>query len=242
MSSGGLYGAEHVILNLARSVNTVSYVGAWYNVHSPHVEVIDEAEKRGLRTVVFDSRGRIDLRTAFQIRRFLRDNNIDILHTHGYKSDIVGFLAAFLTKTNWVATNHVWHPMSGKLRIYESADAFVLRFAKRIVAVSQEIKDDLISRSVSPANIRVIDNGIDLDRFKPSRPTETLKAGLGVREHDVVVTIVGRLSAEKGHGAFLKAARTVSSNRENVKFLIVGDGPLGEDLRAEATRLKLRIV
>ena len=173
VSSGGLYGAEHVILNLARSENTVCYVGALYNVHSPHVEVIDEAEKRGLRTVVFDSRGRIDLGTVFQIKRFLRNNRIDILHTHGYKSDIVGFLAAFLTKIKWVATNHVWHPMSGKLRMYESLDAFALRFARRVVAVSYEIRDDLISRNVSSANIRVIDNGIDIDRFKQSKSSET---------------------------------------------------------------------
>ena len=39
-----------------------------------------------------------------------------------------------------MATNHVWHPMSGKLRLYESSRRVVLRFARRIVAVSREIK------------------------------------------------------------------------------------------------------
>ena len=184
-------------------------------------------------------RGRVDLRTVFQIRRFLRENQIDILHTHGYESDIVGFLAVLLGQTRWVATNHVWHPLSGKLRFYESLDAFVLRFARRIVAVSREIKEDLISVNISAANVRVIDNGIDLDRFRRSRPTETLRASLGMRQQDLVVTIVGRLSPEKGHTTFLKAARTVSSNRENVKFLIVGDGPMREELRAEIGRLNL---
>ncbi len=179
VSSGGLYGAEQVILNLARGGNTISYVGALHNHHSPNVEVIDEAKRTGLRTALFDSRGRIDLRTIFQIRRFLRDNSIDILHTHGYKSDIVGFCAALFGTTKWVATNHVWHPMTGKLRLYETVDAFVLRFAKRVVAVSREIREDLISTNVSPANICVIDNGIDLDRFTQSRPTATLKAVLG---------------------------------------------------------------
>ena len=60
-----------------------------------------------------------------------------------------------------------------------------------------------------------------------------------MREHEVVVTIVGRLSPEKGHAIFLEAARWVSVNREHVKFLIVGDGPSAEELRAEVARLSL---
>ena len=72
VSSGGLYGAEQVILNLARSENVISYVGALHNTHSPNLEVIAEAKKSGLRTAVFDSVGRMDLRTVFQINRFLK--------------------------------------------------------------------------------------------------------------------------------------------------------------------------
>jgi glycosyltransferase involved in cell wall biosynthesis len=239
VSSSGLYGAEQVILNLAASEKTLSYVGALRNAHSPHFEVIDVARSTGLRTVLFDSRGRIDFGTVFQIKRFLKQNRIDILHTHGYKSDIVGLLAARLAKTSWVATNHVWHPLTGKLRLYESLDAFVLRFARRIVAVSPSIRDDLISTKVPPGSIRVIDNGIDLDRFTQSKPTGTLKAELGICENDIVVTIVGRLSPEKGHRTFLKAAKTIYAKQAHVRFLIVGDGPMDAELRAEAASLNL---
>src|SRR5262245_14389028 len=108
VSSGGLYGAEHVVLNLARARHVVSYIGALHNTHSPNVDVIDEAKRRGFNTVLFDSRGRVDLRTVFQISRFLKTRRIDVLHTHGYKSDIVGCLAAAVAQTVWVATNHVW--------------------------------------------------------------------------------------------------------------------------------------
>ena len=239
VSSGGLYGAEQVILNLARSENVISYVGALYNTHNPNLEVIDEAKKRGLRTAVFDSVGRVDVRTIFRIRRFLRNNKIDILHTHNYKVDIIGFAAALGSGTKWLATNHVWHPISATLRLYETVDALVLPFAKRIVAVSHEIKDDLISTNVRPESISVITNGIDLDHFAQSRPTEGLKASLGICDQDVVVTIVGRLSPEKGHRTFLETARRMSVDRDNVKFLVVGDGPMRDELHAEAARLGL---
>jgi len=240
VSSGGLYGAEQVILNLARSKNTITYIGALCDVHGGNREVIDEGEKIGVRTVVFDSSRRIDLTPVLQVKRFLKIREIDILHTHGYKSDIVGFLAASLAKVHWVATNHVWHPLSWKMRLYESLDAFVLRYARRVVAVSRAIREDLVSTNVPPAKVRVIGNGIDIERFQKSRSSATLKAVLGIRECDSVVTIVGRLSPEKGHKIFLEAARRVASDNKNVTFLIVGDGPMAQELRAEAARLDLQ--
>jgi len=239
VSSGGLYGAEQVILNLARDKDTVSYVGALHNIHSPNLDIIDVAKKRGLRGVVFKSRGRIDVRTIIEIRRFLKDNTIDILHTHGYKSDIVGVLAVLSGKTKWVATNHVWHPMNGKLRLYEGIDALALRFANRVVAVSDEIREDLIRANVPPPNIRVVYNGIDIGRFSQSNSVEALKSTLGVGLQEFVVTMVGRLSPEKGQRLFLEAASRIASGKENVKFLIVGDGPMEEELRGEASRLNL---
>ena len=239
VSSNGLYGAERVILNLAQGEGTLSYVGALYNSHNPHLEMIDEAKKMGLRTVVFNSRGRVDLKTIFDIKKFLKDNRIDILHTHNYKSDIVGFWAVLLSKCKWVATNHVWHGLDRKLRVYEKIDAFVLRFAARVVAVSIEIKEDLVAQNIPARKVQVIDNGIDIARFSRPRSVEELKEGLGIHKDDAVVTIVGRLSPEKGHETFLKAAKDVLARKKNVKFLIVGDGPIGAELRVMADKLSL---
>ncbi len=239
VSSNGLYGAERVILNLAQDADTLSFVGALHNAHNPHLEMIDEAQKMGLRTAVFNSRGRIDLKTIFDIKKFLRDNQIDILHTHNYKSDIVGFWAALLGKTKWVATNHVWHGLDRKLRFYEKIDAFVLRFAARVVAVSNEIKEDLVAQNIPAEKVQVIDNGIDIDQFSRPRSVEELKEDLGIHKDDVVVTIVGRLSPEKGHETFLKAAKDVLARKKSVKFLVVGDGPISDELRAMAAKLGL---
>ena len=239
VSSNGLYGAERVILNLAQDEGTLSYVGALYNRHNPHLEMIDEAKKMGLKTAVFNSRGRADLKTIFDIKKFLRDNQIDILHTHNYKSDIVGFGAVLLGKSKWVATNHVWHGLDRKSRFYERIDAFVLRFAAQVVAVSSEIKKDLVAKNIPEGKVHVIDNGIDIARFSRPRPMEKLKEALGIHKDDAVVTIVGRLSPEKGHETFLKAAKDVLSKKQNVRFLIVGDGPIGAELRVMAAKLSL---
>jgi len=240
VSSGGLFGAEKVILNLARhSGGRVSFAGALKNQHNPHLEIIEEAKRIGINTAIFDSYGRFDLGSVFRIKKFLKENDIAIIHTHNYKSDIVGFLASLFRKTKWVATNHVWHGLDRKLRFYERIDAFVLRFAAQVVAVSNEIKDDLIAKNIPEQKVGVIDNGIDIRQFDRSRSTGAIKEGLGIQENDIVVTIVGRLSPEKGHKTFLKAAKNISAKKNNIKFLIVGDGPIKEELHAEASQLTL---
>jgi glycosyltransferase involved in cell wall biosynthesis len=236
-----LYGAEQVILNLARTAHTTSYVGALSDGSSAMLEVVREANKNGLNTVVFDSRGRFDPKPVLAIRRFLRNNRIDILHSHGYKSDLVALFAALSNETQWIATNHVWHPISWVLRLYESIDAWALRFARRVIAVSGGVKDDLLAAKVPSKNIRIISNGIDIDRFTNRRSTESLKASFNIDDSDVVVAIVGRLSPEKGHKVFLAAAATIAAKAaRTVKFLIVGDGPMREELEAEVIRLNLR--
>ena len=76
-----------------------------------------------------------------------------------------------------MATNHVWHGLDRKLRVYEKIDAFVLRFAARVVAVSIEIKEDLVAQNIPARKVQVIDNGIDIARFSRPRSVEKLKRG-----------------------------------------------------------------
>ena len=239
VSSGGMFGAERVILNLAKSGQNHSYVGAIRNAHNPHLEVIEEGKKMGLKTAVFESNGRFDLTTVFKVRKFLQDKSIDILHSHNYKSDVIGFLATRFIRTKWVATNHVWHGLDYKLRLYERLDALLLCFARRVIAVSGEIKEDLRAKGISEGNVVVIDNGIDLSVFHRQQPGGQVRCELGIDSDDAVVAIVGRLSPEKGHRTFLKAAKKVLEIRPKVKFLIVGDGPIKRNLIEETKNLHL---
>lgn len=241
VSSGGLFGAERVIINLAtRTKDAVCYVGAVHNVHNPHLEVIDEAKDLGLYTVVFKSSGQLDLSTVFKIKRFLREADIDIIHTHNYKSDLLGFWASRLAGKKWVGTNHVWHSTDGKLKFYETLDAFFLKFADKVTGVSQEIKDDLLRKGFKDAQVAVIDNGIHIEKFQNGVPAAELKRTLfHLNEHDFVIAIVGRLAKEKGHDIFLQAVKTIVEQYPNVKCLIIGDGPLRSELETVTADLGL---
>lgn len=241
VSSGGFFGAERVILNLASQNNgsVIPWVGAINNKHNPHLEIIQEAQKAGLKTAVFDSRSQADLKTLFSIKRFLKENSIDILHTHNYKSDIIGFLATRLTRVKWVATIHGWISSDSKLRWYESLDRFVLKFAGKVICVSQNNFDMLLNKGINQGSLAVIANGVDLEQFSCAGPNQNLKKSLGIEPQEIVIAIVGRLGEEKGHKVLFKALSSIAPQYSDLKCLVVGDGPLRKKLQEQVNALNL---
>ena len=241
VSSGGLFGAERVILSLAGRTHNqdIAIVGALENKHNPHLEMIDEAKKLNLPTATFPSQGRVDISAITTIKNYLIDNKIDILHTHNYKADIVGCIAAFLAKKKWVATNHLWHSRDTKLKFYETIDAFFLKFASKVVGVSQEIVDDLINKGFDKNKLKVIHNGIKINQFDLPLDTQPIRETLNIPSDNLIVGIIGRLDKEKGHSIFLQAAKTVLQSYQHVTFLIIGDGPLKQDIEQEIKTLNL---
>jgi len=240
ISSGGLFGAERVVLNLAaKSDGVVSFVGALNNRHNSHLEIIDEAKGMGLHTVVFDSRGQFDLACVSAVKKFIIDQKIDIVHTHNYKSDIIGFLATRFTTVQWMATNHLWHGTDPKMRFYEHIDAFVLKFARKVIGVSAAIKEDMVRRQLKEDHLGVIDNGICIEKFEGNAQAAELRSSWGIAHKDCAVLIAGRLAVEKGHEIFLNAAAEVVKSVPDVKFVIVGDGPLRDKLEQQTVDLGL---
>ena len=240
VSSGGLFVAERVILNLAAQNNgVISWVGALNNQHNPHLELIQEAQSLGLKTVIFDSKGQVDFKTVSYIKKFLKENSIDILHTHNYKSDIMGFLSTRFTQVKWVATNHVWHSTDRKLRFYEATDAFVLKFAAMIFTVSQEIKEDLLRKGFKDNNIHVIHNGIAINQFKQKSTRKQLRDSWHVSDSELLLVIVSRLAPEKGHEILFTALSQIISQHPYIKCLAVGDGSLRKNLETSVKNLNL---
>jgi glycosyltransferase involved in cell wall biosynthesis len=68
--------------------------------------------------------------------------------------------------------------------------------------------------------------GIDLETFRATRPAKIIRDEFGIGSSDIVIIYVGRLEQVKGVPSLLKVANSLSSRFENLKFLIVGDGPL----------------
>lgn len=225
LSSAGYYGAESMLLNLCASQKNGGSANAllvFYNAHQPNVALYQEAERRGLNPAMVRCEGRIDWRALQEIRRYIREQAIDIIHAHGYKADLYGYAAARREKKPIVATCHNWRDVGRALSIYNRLDRQVLKRFDGIAAVSETVAEKLRQSGVPPSRIQVIANGIDVRPFEEHfvSAVSASPAGLGP-----VIGVVARLDLQKGFEFLFHAVRELAATNPGLQVMIVGDGP-----------------
>jgi glycosyltransferase involved in cell wall biosynthesis len=172
----------------------------------------------------------------------LQSGRFLLLHTHDYKSNLIGWVAARQAGIPIVATVHLHTQTDFRLRLYRQLDLWVLRRFSHIVAVAHAVAQDLVSQGVPPAQITVIHNAIDptqfdLNAFQSAGMRRRLE--LMIAPEQPVVTFIGRLTAQKGLDYFLSMAAQVQPVVPPARFLIIGDGVLRAQLQAQAQALGL---
>ncbi len=240
ISSVGLFGAERVAIELSKSLKKTYHcepiLGVIRNDYNPHEEISEEAKSNDMLYTVFSCRSQFDLKLVFSIKEFIKKNRINIIHCHGYKSNFYGLLAS-KGQIPSVTTNHNWLTSHWKLKIYCLLDSMWIRFFDRIVAVSNEVKKDMLRYKIPEKKIRVIDNGIALERFEKLAETKNMKNQLGFEEKIRIIGTIGNLGTEKGHIYLLEAAKQILDVVKDLKFLIIGDGRLRKQLEEKSERL-----
>jgi glycosyltransferase involved in cell wall biosynthesis len=223
ISSGGYYGAENMLLNLCASQQKAGCQNSlllFYNVHAPNVEFYERARRRGLSVRMVHCQGRADLRAVRQIEEYIQEDGIDLLHTHGYKADLYGYVAARRSHKPIVATCHNWVGGTAALGIYNHLDRLALKRFNALAAVSDSVAQRLIDSGVSPRKIKNIANGIDVEPFERARTLPALAS-----DGHKVVGMVARLDIQKGFEYLLRAVRELCVAFRELKVVIVGEGP-----------------
>jgi glycosyltransferase involved in cell wall biosynthesis/protein-tyrosine-phosphatase len=174
--------------------------------------------------------------------RFLREHKIDLIHTHGYKENVLGSLAATLAGVpHVVRTVHgLAEPLRGfahaKMRAYQAMDRTVVRWtADAVIAVSTRMERDLTAAGYPPAAMTLVYNGVNLEKVRATRTRGEVRRELGIDRDAVVIGTVGRLTAVKGHELLLRAAPAILRRESGATFVFVGTGPLRDVLGSLAT-------
>lgn len=243
ISSAGHYGAESMLLALCQALETFScqpLLGVISNARKPNSDTVKHARRLGLEVEVFDCKGRLDWNTARKIRNCLQNQNINLIHTHGYKADIYGSAAARGLHIPMVATCHSLPKIQlrnmGLAHSYGFLDRLFIRNFERVVAVSDDLAASLQKRGIRKERLAMIPNGAPIARYASALPTFGEEIGKGKR---TVVGMIGRLVCEKGPSVFLQAAQAVLRRFPDTIFVLVGDGPEREQLHKLARDLKI---
>jgi glycosyltransferase involved in cell wall biosynthesis len=234
----GLYGAERWILALAKHLRpdqVESIVGTIKDAPGDMPPLCRQASAMGLRTEVFESHGKLSLGAVRLINTFIRANGVDILHTHGYKTDILGWRAARGTGCKVVATPHGWSTRAGtKVQLYESLQRLAFYFLDAVVPLSTDLYTGLLRFPGLHRKLHLISNGVDL--------TELQTAGTAAAEMtewkasgERIIGYIGQLISRKGIDTLIRAFSELPFT--NRRLCIVGEGPQRAELESLAVRL-----
>src|SRR5262245_21787583 len=237
-SPTGLYGAERWILALVKHLPQTeieSVVSVIKDSPGAEPSLCAESVRLGAKTRVFESHGRLSLSAIGQLRRFIHDHSIDILHTHGYKTDVLGFLAVRGTKCKIISTPHGWSRDAGlKLQIYEALDRLLFRGLDAVVPLSSDLYEELVRLPGLKKKLRLVLNGVDLSEVDgAAEPSPELQEWKG--QGSLVVGYIGQLIPRKGVDTLVRAFNQI--NLPNKRLCIVGEGPLRKELEHLAEQL-----
>ena len=166
----------------------------------------------------------------------LKSNKYDIIHTHSTTAGICGRIAAkmagvpiIIHTVHGFAFHEFMKPLKKKFLIFLEKTA--AKLCDHMITVSNLNLEEIITKKISTRNkLTNIYSGINLDKFNIKKPKEEIIKGLDIPEDHMIVGLVARLSNQKAPQYFVEAAKLVLEQKANVIFLIVGDGPLKEDL------------
>jgi glycosyltransferase involved in cell wall biosynthesis len=241
-SSFGYFGAENVIAELTKELACSEYtpfIGVFNNKQNPHLELADFALKNNIEFRIFNCRGAFDLKTILSLRDFIQKENITIVQTHGYKANVYILFATLFIKIPLIATCHPWIKTNRKIRIYTIIDKLLLNRFNKIIAISAEVKREILAMRIPSEKVFLIDNGIDIGRFEKRFDREKIRRKFGIPLQGKVICTVGRLSSEKGHLTLLAAAKKILNTHPPLYFVIAGEGALKTELMNETKKLRI---
>ncbi len=231
--STGFYGAEKWILALANNsdrglVHSELVVTRESDDHD--LELTREFSQLGLPAHELEMRGRFDLRVVRKLSKLIKQQGIQVLHTHGYKSDIIGALAGRMAGVKCISTPHGFETTEDwKLNLFIKLGCYSLRFFDLVVPLSRELESDVTRMKVAPEKIRYIRNGVDLKGIE-FRDTHDFSG-------DRKVGFIGQMIERKNVRDLLDVFDAVAQDTPGIQLCLLGDGASRPEYEAYAATL-----
>ncbi|WP_288367346.1 glycosyltransferase [uncultured Marinobacter sp.] len=246
IDSGGLYGAEKMLLSLVKEqvqqgLQPMILSAGELEIDEKPLEA--EARRKGLPVTPWRMKPGLNLKESWKILVWAREHGYKLLHSHGFKFNVLlGIFPKWVRRIPMVSTLHgyVHAPRFSKLWLYERLDHFAIRRMQGVVLVADSMKKEF-PKSIASDRIRVIPNGLNIAELQ-----EFSSAPLGepftsfIDAHEPVVLGVGRLSREKGFDRLIKAFSELKQKYPNSGLIIVGEGAFRSQFEALTEQLDVK--
>ncbi|MDB4223186.1 glycosyltransferase [Granulosicoccus sp.] len=225
--STGFYGAEKWVLALANNIERDEIDSELVVTREPEnqdLQLTKAVKDLQLPAHELPMSGRFDLRVVRLLVKLIRDRNIDILHSHGYKSDIIGIIASKIAKVKSISTPHGFEKTDDwKLHQFIRLGCLTFRYFDLVAPLSIELCNDVRKFGVSEKKMVYIRNGVDLSPIKFRSPSQ-YRASSGQAETARTIGFIGQLIGRKNVYDLLDVFNTIAAENPDVKLVLLGDG------------------
>jgi glycosyltransferase involved in cell wall biosynthesis len=184
--------------------------------------------------------GRFSLFDLFRLVRLIKEQEIDIIHTHLQNADIWAGLAAKFCGVKHIST---FHGVYFKISILESMKQKLrVILPHKIIAVSHHTANYcIVQLKAKSEKVVVVHNGVDISKFQSVLDIDFKRRELGIAQDKTVLASFGRLEIEKGHRCLIEAIAHLKNvySKINLVVLIVGEGSLKQKLMKMSMELGL---
>jgi glycosyltransferase involved in cell wall biosynthesis len=236
-------GPEKQILHHAVDMQGSDYrmaIGSFHDLKD-RPEVLVAAEQRNIPTFCLPGGIRLDL--VGLLAKKLKENPEMLLCTHGFKANVVGYLAARRTGVRHAAFVRGFTAENARVIFYEILERQALKRAQRVVCVSQKQADEIEKLRGNRRKPMVVKNAMLPPYERELQEAAVTRHALGIADDAFVFGSVGRLSREKGHrfmvSAFHRLMET-NAGRKELFLIVVGDGHEQPALEQQALELGIR--
>jgi len=236
-------GPETLIADIARQIDRSSF-SLCISILTPRGDwaspLLDSVRAADTPAFVLPACHRFDPTPIFRLARLLDEHEVDILHTHDHRTNLIGYLATRLRPTALACTLHQPLRRHWWLRHFEILDDLMVRRFDRLLPVAEAIRQEVLAKRPDLADrVVTVLNGVDVDRFTGAGTGAAVRDEFRIPDHTVLCATIGRLSDDKGLMCLLDAARKVRDRRDDVFWLVAGRGPLADDFRKRIKEMGL---
>lgn len=181
-----------------------------------------------------------DVRVSRDLARLAVDEDVHIIHAHGFKAGLLCFWSKMNRKRRYSILCTFHNPLRRSPSVFRDfLNRWMITFVgwcvDHVVTVSGEIHTQALELlGVPEGKVTCINNGIDLSNFFNFEESGNFRRGLGVTEKMLLVGAVARLIPQKGIQYFIKAISELKAEFPDVRFVVIGDGPYRIHLEEKA--------
>jgi glycosyltransferase involved in cell wall biosynthesis len=231
----GFYGAERWVLALAKHLDPAKVrcdLAVTMEPEQKPLELVKEYRKLDLPCHIINMQSKFDLSAVSKMAELIKQKNIHIVHTHGYKSDIIGVLAAKKAGVPCVVTPHGFENAKDfKLRTFIWLGCQAMKFATKVVPLSQQLMRDCKRMGVKDEKTLYIQNGVDLSEVEATATPERQNPD------EKRIGFVGQMISRKNIFDILHIFDQLHAKHPNTRLILLGDGDARAELEAHSKTL-----